>query len=217
MNDVPVSPNTSTNNEAAVSEQSVSELLPAVAQPNGHIDDDLPTLLNERRQRRGTNKWTVGLLGALLVVGGFAAGSWAQKQWGPKQSAFPFAGGLPAGFPGLGSGGGAPSLPGGTGSGSGAGSTTTPTLPAGLGNATVGTVKLIDGQNLYVTTLSGGIVKVKVAAGTSVKASRSVALSAIAPGSTVIVQGKKSADGSVAATSVSEGAALGGLGAGGGN
>jgi hypothetical protein len=217
MNDVPVSPNTSTHSEAAVSESSVSDLLPVPDPSSGQTDDDLPTLLNERRQRRGMNKWTVGLLGTLLVVGGFAAGSWAQKQWGPKQSAFPFAGGLPAGFPALGSGGALPNLPGGTGASSGTGTGTTPTLPAGLGNATIGTVKLVDGQNLYVTTLSGGIVKVKIAAGTSVKASRSVALSELAPGSTVVVQGKKSADGSVAATSVSEGSALGGLGAGGGS
>ena len=218
MSDVSATPSPSPGSEAVVSESSVADLLPGEEVPTQADHDDLPTLLNERRKHGGMSKWTIGLLALLLIGGGFAAGSWAQKQWGPKQSSFPFAGGLPSGFPALGSGGGTPSLPGGTGGqGSTGGSTATPSIPGGFGNATIGTVKLVDGQNLYVSTLSGGIVKVKVAASTSVKASQSVPLSALAPGSTVIVQGKKAADGTVAATSVSEGAGLGGLGASSGN
>jgi hypothetical protein len=71
------------------------------------------------------------------------------------------------------------------------------------GGATVGTVKLVDGKNVYVQDASGNVVKVTTDPSTQVTVSKAGTVQELEPGSTVIVQGKASSDGSsMAATSI---------------
>jgi hypothetical protein len=164
-------------------------------------DDDLATLLRKREHAR-PNRVTWVLLTLLVLTAGFVVGAFANQKFGSaansSRTATGFPAGFPSGFPGA-FPGGAPL--GGASTGQAVGGSAT----AGLANATVGTVKLIDGQNLYVTTTNGETVKVKVPAGTPVTSQKKVPLSDITAGATVIVRGEAGGDGTVSATSVSEG------------
>jgi hypothetical protein len=84
-------------------------------------------------------------------------------------------------------------------------------VPAG---ATIGQVKLVDGNNLYVQDTAGDIIKVVTTPAIVVQVSKAGTIADLKPGDTVIVQGQTNADGSVNATTVRTGAA-GGFGAGG--
>jgi hypothetical protein len=77
-------------------------------------------------------------------------------------------------------------------------------LFGGSGAATFGTIKLVDGNIVYVQTETGSIVQVTTSAATRVTASTSVPLKDLTPGETVIVEGKTNANGSVAATSINQ-------------
>ena len=79
-----------------------------------------------------------------------------------------------------------------------------------FGDMTVGTVKLVDKQNLYVTTTAGETVKVSVPDTVTVTAQQEIALADLATGSTVIIRGTAATDGTVTAESVSEGSLPGG-------
>jgi hypothetical protein len=87
-------------------------------------------------------------------------------------------------------------------------------LFGGSGAATFGTIKLVDGNIVYVQTETGSIVQVTTSAATKVTASTSVPLKDLTPGETVIVEGTTKANGSVAATSINQ-SGLGGGGTGG--
>ena len=84
----------------------------------------------------------------------------------------------------------------------------------GGGNVTFGQVKLVDGDNLYVTNAQGNTVKVS-AASAQITTSQPGTLNDLKPGETVIVQGQTAKDGTVNATSVSTGGGGGGLPTGG--
>ena len=161
-------------------------------------DDDLAALL-VKRQHAKPNRMTWTLLTLLVLMAGFVGGAAAYAHFGTTSGGTSstlrpgaFAGGFPPGFPGApgAAAGGTASVGGSTSVG---------------GSATFGTVKLVDGQNLYLTTSNGETVKVKVPAAAPVTAQKKVALSDIASGSTVIVRGSTAADGTVTAQSVSEG------------
>jgi len=80
-------------------------------------------------------------------------------------------------------------------------------------------VKLVDGKNVYVQDAQGDTIKVTTSPSTTVTVTKAGRTTDLAPGSTVIVQGKASADGSsMAATSISQSTGFGGgrFGAGGG-
>jgi hypothetical protein len=84
-------------------------------------------------------------------------------------------------------------------------------VPAG---ATVGQVKLVDGNNLYVQDTAGDIIKVITTPAIAVQVTKAGTIADLKPGDTVIVQGQANPDGSVNATTVRSGAA-GGFGGGG--
>ena len=64
-------------------------------------------------------------------------------------------------------------------------------------------MKLVDGTNVYVQDTAGDDIKVTTSPSTQVTVSHPGKVSDLAPGSTVIVQGTASSDGtSVAATSI---------------
>jgi hypothetical protein len=174
------------------------------------LDDITPdeSLVAEVRKSRITTPLTRVLL-ALVVVAAAMLGGAALDRWQRPASAAAATGanGFPTGFPGIGRGTGASGSSGATGA-SGA---------SGAGGATIGTVKLVDGTNVYVQDLQGNTIKVTTKPSTTVSVTKTGKASDLAPGSTVIVQGKQSADGSsMAAASISQTAGFGGGGFGGG-
>ena len=142
-------------------------------------DDDLSALLAKREHAK-PNRLTWVLITVLVLLVGFVGGALANQKFGSSSgtSGFPSTGAFPAmgTFPGAGA----------------------------AGTATIGTVKLVDGTSLYVTTTNGETVKVKVPPTVKVTAQQAVPLSELASGSTVIVHGDTGTDGTVTATTVSE-------------
>jgi hypothetical protein len=156
----------------------------------GPTDDDLATLLAKREHAR-PNRLTWALLVLLVLALGFVGGAFVQARVGGASSSTRLpdfaaaATGSGSGFPAAGQGG----------------------QPAGM---TFGTVKLVDGNRLYLTDSSGQTVTVTVPTSATVTAQTDVALSDLAAGTTVIVRGETGTDGTVTATSVSQGSLPGG-------
>ncbi|GAA1795407.1 hypothetical protein GCM10009682_16460 [Luedemannella flava] len=162
---------------------------PTTTELTDPLDDDLERELAARAPKQRINKITFVLAGLLLVIGGFIAGSLVQKNsGGTTGSALPTGtNGRGGYFPAGGFGGGG-TAQGGTGTRAGA--------------ATTGTVKLVDGTTIYITTSSGETVTVKTSDSTKVSVSQSSTLKSIRTGATVTVQGQTGADGTVTATTV---------------
>lgn len=93
---------------------------------------------------------------------------------------------------------------GGAGAGGGAG-----------GGATVGQVKLIDGNNIYVTDSTGNVVKVATSSASQITVTSPGTVKDVKPGDTVIVTGTTGEDGTVSATAVRDSGAGGAGGFGG--
>ena len=180
------------------------------------IDDITPDegLLAEVRRTRITTPATRVLLALVVVAGTFLSGAiverWQHKTSSSTSSAQSLIAQFRAGRGGAGaSGASGASGAGGAGSGGLFGG-------GGAGAGTFGTVKLVDGTNVYVQDAQGNTIKVTTKPSTTVSVTKPGTLNELTPGSTVIVQGKPSADGAlVAATSISQSTALGGRGAGG--
>jgi hypothetical protein len=185
---------------------------PDVTDPGVPVHIELPPLPaagSRRARRRRFGKLTFVLAGVLIAAMGFFIGVQVQKGQSDDSSA----GGLPSGFTppaGLGGGGGAAPSGGGLAGGSG----NTPGGGGGGGNVTFGEVKLVDGDNLYVTNAQGNTVKVS-ATSAQITTSQPGTLNDLKPGETVIVQGQAGKDGTVNATSVSTGGGGAGLPTGG--
>ncbi|HUZ21129.1 MAG TPA: hypothetical protein VMU75_11230 [Acidimicrobiales bacterium] len=172
-------------------------------EPAFDADEVWPTRATARRLRLPIP--AVVLLALLLAAGGFWAGAAVQKSRGAASGTS-----RPSGLASLFGRGGAAS-----GSGLGAG--------RGLGGASTaaaaGIVTVVEGTTLYVTTASGGLVKVLVGPQAKVTRDAGTTLSTLKPGDTVVVQGTKAKNGTVSASSISAtaagvsagfGAALGG-------
>jgi hypothetical protein len=181
----------------------VGDLLDLLSTP---IDDgdDLTAVLT-RRPRARLPSMTLVLAAIVVASAGFLGGALVGKHYGSSGS-----GNLAAEFSRFaGAGAAASASPGASArSGfSGAGS------PFGGGNATIGTIKLIDNGTVYVQTTAGDVVQVTTSAGTKVTVSSTVPVKDLQPGETVIVEGSKNSSGAIAATSISQtslGAGFGG-------
>ena len=166
-------------------------------------DDELNAVLT-RRPRAKLPSLTLVLAALVVASAGFIGGIVVGKHYGSSGSGRPasafsrFAAGASAtARTGAGPGAGL----GGRGGGFAA------------GNATIGTIKLIDGSTVYVQTSGGDIVQVSTSAGTKVTASSTVRVKDLQPGQAVIVEGSKNSSGGVTATSISQtslGAGFGG-------
>jgi hypothetical protein len=184
---------------------SVDDLFEVLSSP---LDDDDLTAVLTRRPRAKLPSLTL-VLAAIVVAGaGFLVGALVGKHYGSSGS-----GNLAAEFSRLAarpttSGGSAGA---GSGLGAGAGTGGRGGLFGG-GNATVGTIKLIDGATVYVQTTAGDIVQVATSAGTKVTVSSTVPVKDLRPGETVIVLGSKNSSGAIAATSISQTSLGGGFG-----
>jgi hypothetical protein len=174
------------------------------------LDDITPdeTLQADVRRTRITTPATRALLALVVVAGAVLGGALLDRWLRPSSS------NSTSGFAAVaaqlrrGGAGGSGAAGGGAAGGGAAG--------FGAGGATIGTVKLIDGTNVYVQDLQGNTIKVTTQPSTAVSVTKTGKTSQLAPGSTVIVQGKQSADGtSVAATSITQNAGLGSGGGGG--
>ena len=137
------------------------------------------------------------LLFAGMIAGlGFAGGAYYEKQNPSTASAGAAVGrtgGAPGGF----------SAEGGAGGGFGGGA------PGGTGsstNSTSGTVKLVDGSTVYLTTSSGTVIKVTTKSSTKVTTAKTGKTTDLTPGQTVTVEGTADSSGNVAATTVTEAA-----------
>ena len=169
-------------------------------------DGDLTVAL-ARRPRFKVPSLTMILMIVAVAGLGFLGGTLVGKHYGSSS------GSPAAAFRGFAGAGASP--------GAGAGSTSSSGfagrgggLFGGSGGGTIGTVKLVDGKIVYVQTATGGIVQVSTSAATKVTISSSGQVKDLLPGETVIVVGTKNADGSIAATSISQNSL--GLGGGGG-
>lgn len=171
--------------------------------PPSSIDEgELVSALDVAPPSRRSVTITRVLVGLLLVALGATGATWWAHRSGSASATtgLPSIGQLPAGFP--------TGIPGG---GAGAGATGTGGSPADAGSATgsgasgaatTGTVKLVDGDTVYVATEDGKVVKVTVVAATSV--SKPATLADLSVGSTVVVTGTTASDGTVTATTVTE-------------
>ena len=183
----------------------VGELLDLLSSP---LDDDDLTAVLTRRPRAKLPSMTL-ILAAIVVLGaGFLGGALVGKHYGSSGS-----GNLAAAFRGLAAARATASASPGASGGTGSGFAGRGGGAFGGGNATVGTIKLIDGATVYVQTTAGDIVQVATSAGTKVTVSNTVPVKDLQPGETVIVEGSKNSSGAISATSISQttlGAGFGG-------
>ena len=77
---------------------------------------------------------------------------------------------------------------------------------------TVGTVKLVDGNTIYVTATEGAHRQGHHRRGHTIKVTKDGKAPTSRPGTTVVVQGTAGDDGDVAATTVTQGGSAGGFG-----
>jgi hypothetical protein len=177
--------------------------VPAPPYDNG---DDEPEF--RPRPRRRAHVLTFVLAGAVLVASGFYGGVLVQKHEDRGSSsatgaaararAFAAAAGT-TGAEGTGARNGGAGLGGFGGGGAG-------------GGAVTGTVKLVDGKNVYVTDTSGNVVKVATSGSSELTKTVAATTKDVAPGDVVIVRGTQNSDGSYTASTlvVSSAGALGG-------
>ncbi|MFC1410577.1 hypothetical protein ACEZCY_15070 [Streptacidiphilus sp. N1-12] len=130
--------------------------------------------------------WLRLLLVAGMVAGAaFAGGAYYQKNNGTSSAGGLPTGTRPSGFAGFGGAGG--------------------TGGAATGDSTSGTVKLVDGDTLYLTTSSGSVVKVTTKGTTKITTAKTGTTADLLPGQTVTVEGSTDSSGNVAATTVTQG------------
>jgi hypothetical protein len=72
------------------------------------------------------------------------------------------------------------------------------------GGTSIGTVASLDGRTIYLKTISGNTVKVKLVSATKVSKSLRVSRKALRPGDSVVVQGASGSNGTLTATSISD-------------
>ncbi|MDR7279772.1 hypothetical protein [Catenuloplanes atrovinosus] len=160
--------------------------------PGARDHDGLAAQLAATAPRQWWNRWTPCLAAVLLLGGGVLAGVQIQQRWGTTTTSGPGGGGAAgaAGFQGGGFPGRQPAA-------------TESAQPTG-GGTTEGTVKLVNGSTVYIVTGDGRTVTVKTSDGTAVRVAADGALTDLAEGDTVTVEGTAGSDDSVTATTITE-------------
>jgi hypothetical protein len=172
--------------------------------------------------------WLTLVLSACVVAAGaFSGGALVEKNHlhggsGSRAGTFTATAGRTGRSAGTGSGFGAGTGSGATAgagrgqSGGGAGGRTGSGAGTSGSGVTFGTVTLVDGSTIYVTDPRGDIVKVTTGGSTKVTESKDGKVADLKPGQSVTVRGTSTADGGIAATTVTQGQATGGGFGGGG-
>ena len=165
-------------------------------------------------RERVTSNFTFVLLAVFALLGSFTVGAWYERNHGPAPSTSTAStsgnGAASSATVALGAPGG--SIPGGS-RGQGANGNAAAGQFAG-GGGTIGTVKLVDGTNVYITDASGNLVKVTTQPGLVVTVNKDGTVADLTAGETVVITGAAGSDGSIAATAIRSGAAVAGLGTG---
>jgi hypothetical protein len=162
-------------------------------------DDWEPTpqerALPPRPRRRLVTPASAALTAVLIAAAGFIGGVEVQKGQADSTSATGGTGGgraaLAAGATAGAAGGAAGARGGFPGRGGG-----------GQGNATIGSVANKHGSTLYVKDSDGNTVRVKTTSHSKINRTATASAGAIHPGDTVVVQGTKSANGTITATQI---------------
>jgi uncharacterized membrane protein YgcG len=169
------------------------------------VDEITPddNLLADVHRTRLTTPVTRVLIALVVIGGAFLAGAVVERTQHKTSSASSNLSALAAQFRNR--LGGGTSGTGGTGTGGGG---------AGNGGTTIGTIKLVDGNNVYVQDFSGNVVKYTTNSTTTVTLRATATVKQLKPGTSVIVQGSASTDGASTATSISQSSGIGGGGGG---
>jgi hypothetical protein len=173
------------------------------------FDGDLAEELAKAPRVRRLPGLTTYLCAGVVLALGFVIGAQTDRHMGRQasNSAQGGAGAIPGGgMPGGGMRGGG--MPGQGGGGQGQGGRGAPGASAGTGGTT-GTVQKIAGKTIYVQTASG-VVQVKVTGTTKIRILQNGSAKDLKSGTSVVVQGPQAKDGTVTATSVSQGASSSG-------
>ena len=170
------------------------------AGPLVDIDEIEPdeSLLTDLRKTRITTPTTRVLLVLIVLGGGFLGGALVDRWQRPSSSATSNLSSLISQFR-RGAAGGS----GGSGAAGGAAALGFPGA-GGAGAPTIGTVKLVDGNNVYIQDTAGDDIKVTTDPSTKVTVSKPGTVKGLTVGATITVAGKASTDGtSIAATTIS--------------
>jgi hypothetical protein len=173
------------------------------------FEGDLAEELAKAPRVRRLPGLTTYLCAGVVLALGFVIGAQTDRHMGRQasNSAQGGAGAIPGGgMPGGGMRGGG--MPGQGGGGQGQGGRGAPGASAGTGGTT-GTVQKIAGKTIYVQTASG-VVQVKVTGTTKIRILQNGSAKDLKSGTSVVVQGPQAKDGTVTATSVSQGASSSG-------
>jgi hypothetical protein len=150
------------------------------------VDEFAPPGITDERSRWRRVPSSGRILGCLvLAAGGFVGGVLEAKHTGTTSATTggtTAAAGARTGAAGFGGGGGA-----------GQGAT-----------ATIGTVKLVDGSTIYVTTTNGSVVKVTTSGTTKLSVSATGKATDLKAGATISVTGTTDASGTINATAVTQ-------------
>jgi hypothetical protein len=168
--------------------------IPYDSQPHDSDPGQQGFAMPGRPRRRFFNRKSAALAAAITCAAGFYGGVRVEKS---QLSGTATTAAQPSGAPGGASSQGSAA----TASGARAGF-----LGAGRGggNATIGSVSSVNGSTIYLTDSSGNTVKVTLSSATKVTKSVGVSKASVRPGDTVVIQGLKSSNGTVTATSVSD-------------
>lgn len=151
---------------------------------------------SSRPRRRIFGRSGAVLIALILGVVGFYAGIRVEKGQVSGSTTPSFS--LPSAASAAGAGGGSSRTAGTARSG----------LPGaggfGGGNASIGTVSSVKGKTIYMSDTSGNTVKVTLSSVTKITKSLHVARKAVRPGDSVVIQGAKSSNGTLRATSVTD-------------
>ncbi|MEQ4718514.1 hypothetical protein [Nonomuraea sp. B19D2] len=154
--------------------------------------------------RKGPSKLTLALAAGVVLVAGILIGIQAQSLFGSSDASAaggqqrPMGGGYGQPQGGFGQQRGGFGQPPGYGGGQRMGG-------GGPAGGTVGTVDKVEGGKVYVKTMDGATVTVTVNDQTTVQISKPGKVSDLQTGTTVVVRGRQGGDGSVAATSITQG------------
>jgi hypothetical protein len=173
-----------------------------------YLDDSDDDLLPPPARRK-VPALTAVLIVAVIAIGGFFSGVLVQKHLGKPKTTNVAAALATAGATGNAAAGGATGGAAGLGGG-GAGGT------GRTGGRTAGLVTNVQTGMISITDAQGNVVKITTKANPTVSKTDQGSLSDIKIGDTLIVQGQKAADGSVAASSITLGSGPGGFAGGGG-